>query len=57
MSCVSIAEVAESADAQDLKSCEPQIRTGSSPVFGIKGSKAIASEYSNDTNQKQNLGH
>ena len=32
-----IAEVAESADAQDLKSCEPQIRTGSSPVFGIKG--------------------
>ena len=32
----SIAEVAELADAQDLKSCEPQIRTGSSPVFGIK---------------------
>ena len=30
-----IAEVAELADAQDLKSCEPQIRTGSSPVFGI----------------------
>ena len=29
-----IAEVAELADAQDLKSCEPQIRTGSSPVFG-----------------------
>ena len=31
-----VAEVAELADAQDLKSCEPQIRTGSSPVFGIK---------------------
>ena len=27
--------MAELADAQDLKSCEPQIRTGSSPVFGI----------------------
>ena len=29
-----LAEVAESADAQDLKSCGPQNRTGSSPVFG-----------------------
>ena len=35
------AEVTELADAQDLKSCEPQIRTGSSPVFGIYGRRGI----------------
>ena len=36
LGAIYVAEVAELAAAQDLTSCEPQIRTGSSPVFGTK---------------------
>jgi len=39
---MNFAEVAELADARDLKSLGPKDRTGSIPVFGTKNIKGLA---------------